>query len=71
MVPVINNEVDTEPKVVTEILCLALWGIRVRVWVMVWVWVRVWVRVGVRVGLELIILGTLSLYYYAHSITPC
>ena len=22
-------------------------------------------------GLELIILGTLSLYYYAHSITPC
>ena len=25
---------------------------------------------AVRVGLELIILGTLSLYYYAHSITP-
>ena len=33
--------------------------------------VRVCVRVGIRVGIELIILGTLSLYYYAHSITPC
>ena len=26
---------------------------------------------GLVLGLELIILGTLSLYYYAHSITPC
>ena len=26
---------------------------------------------GLGLGLELIILGTLSLYYYAHSITPC
>ena len=26
---------------------------------------------GLGFGLELIILGTLSLYYYAHSITPC
>ena len=33
--------------------------------------VRVRVGVGVKVGLELIILGTLSLYYYAHSITQC
>ena len=33
--------------------------------------VGVGVRVGVRDGLELIILGTLSLYYYAHIITSC
>ena len=26
---------------------------------------------GFEVGLELIILGTLSLYYYALNITPC
>ena len=26
---------------------------------------------GLGLGLELIILGNLSLYYYAHSITPC
>ena len=26
---------------------------------------------GLGFGLELIILGNLSLYYYAHSITPC
>ena len=26
---------------------------------------------GLGFGFELIILGTLSLYYYAHSITPC
>ena len=43
-----KDKVDTEPKVVTEILCL-----------------------GLGLGLELIILGTLSLFYYAHSITPC
>ena len=56
----IFNKVDTEPKVVTEILCLGDSGkIGVRD------------RVGVRVELELIILGTLSLYYYAHSISPC
>ena len=29
------------------------------------------VRVSVRVSLGLIILGTLSRYYCAHSITPC
>ena len=43
------NEVDTKPKVVTEIIMFG----------------------GLGLGLELIILGTLSLYYYAHSITPC
>ena len=54
-------EVDTEPKVVTEILCLRGLGLGL----------GSGLGLGVGFGLELIILGTLSLYYYAHSITPC
>ena len=52
-------EVDTEPKVVTEILCLRGLGLGLGSGLVL------------GFGLELIILGTLSLYYYAHSITPC
>ena len=56
------NEVDTEPKVVTGIIFYYyVWGVRV----------VVRIRVGVRVGVRVNYLGTLSLYYYAHSITPC
>ena len=50
-------EVDTEPKVVTEILCFG--GLVLGL------------GLGLGLVLELISLGTLYLYYYAHSITSC